>query len=585
VYRAQGNALDGVGGNNGTLAGGVSYAPGVVGQSFSFNGQGSYVDLGTGPDVVGTGAFAVAVWIKTTAAGGMILNQRDANNFNGEYALALSGGKVSWSTYGNNQFGFAFTSNASVNDGNWHLIVAQRLANGTGQIYIDGVLDSSQTVAPVPLGSGFHVYLGEDVRNAVDVGPAYANNFIGQIDEVQFYSGSLTLPQIQYLQSSPAAQTLVTTDQRGDPRRVGGALDIGAAEYQYDLAITGTAPANATAGGPVNYTLSVTNNGPDSVAAVTITDVLPATVGFVSVMAPTGWTVSAPAVGQTGTVIFTYAGTLAAGTTANFTINTTAATTGTSGLVLVNTATVGPAGFDTAAGNNSVSSHTTWSPGPPAGVDIHGQPSNTVAGKAISPAITVAVVDQYGNTVTTNNTQLVTLSIYSGPRGARLGGTITVRAVNGVATFTNLTLNVAGTYVLEATGGRLDPDYSNPFTVSPAEVTDGLRIRRGSPHPVGHEEHHHEGGELFSQTITITNTSGHALLGPLALVLENLPAGVTLANASGRYQGNPYINVLRDGEVLEPGQSVTITLDFWVRGRLLDEGEAFDYNLDALLGI
>src|SRR5262245_28634217 len=67
----------------------------------------------------------------------------------------------------------------------------------------------------------------------------------------------------------------------------------------------------------------------------------------------------------------------------------------------------------------------------PSGVDIHGQPSNAVVGQPISPAITVAVVDAKGNTITTNNTQLVTLVIASGPAGAKLLGTTTVRAVNG----------------------------------------------------------------------------------------------------------------------------------------------------------
>src|SRR5262249_28300897 len=94
-YQGQGKGQDSTGVNNGTVHGGVSYTAGVGGdQAFSFNGQGSYIDLGTGPDVVGTGAFAVAVWVRTTASGGMILNQRAANNYNGEYVLSLNGGKV-----------------------------------------------------------------------------------------------------------------------------------------------------------------------------------------------------------------------------------------------------------------------------------------------------------------------------------------------------------------------------------------------------------------------------------------------------------------------------------------------------------
>jgi hypothetical protein len=179
----------GPGGNNGTIYGGVTSTPGIVGQAFSFNGQGSYVDLGTGAGLVGTGAFALAAWVRTSADG-VIVQQRDAGQSNGQYQLAVSGGKVYFWTYAGGAYGFNFTSNASVNDGQWHLIVAQRLANGTGQIFIDGALDNSQAAAPVALGGGIHVYLGEDVRDAV-------NNFVGQIDQVQIYGGSLSPVDVQ----------------------------------------------------------------------------------------------------------------------------------------------------------------------------------------------------------------------------------------------------------------------------------------------------------------------------------------------------------------------------------------------------
>ena len=119
------------------------------------------------------------------------------------------------------------------------------------------------------------------------------------------------------------------------------------------------------------------------------------------------------------------------------------------------------------------------------GVDIHGQPSNAAVGQPISPAITVAVVDAKGNTITTNNTQLVTLAIASGPAGAKLLGTTTVRAVNGVADFTNLTLSLAGTYTLTATGGALTPDSPTCSPFAPVNVTSAVTIRRGSMHKIG----------------------------------------------------------------------------------------------------
>jgi hypothetical protein len=219
------------------------------------------------------------------------------------------------------------------------------------------------------------------------------------------------------------------------------------------------------------------------------------------------------------------------------------------------------------------------------GVDIHGQPSNAVVGQPISPAITVAVVDAKGNTITTNNTQLVTLAIASGPAGAQLLGTTTVRAVDGVADFTNLTLSLAGTYTLTATGGALTPDFSNVFTVAPVNVTSAVRIHRGSMHKIGRAKASRNGAELVAQTITIKNASRQPLDGPLALRVGGLPTGVTLANATGTYEGGSYRDVLAALQPLAPGKSVTVTLDFSMSGRRSPSLSNLDEDLEALLGI
>jgi hypothetical protein len=219
------------------------------------------------------------------------------------------------------------------------------------------------------------------------------------------------------------------------------------------------------------------------------------------------------------------------------------------------------------------------------GVDIHGQPSNAVVGQPISPAITVAVVDAKGNTITTNNTQLVTLAIASGPAGAKLLGTTTVRAVNGVADFTNLTLSLAGTYTLTATGGTLTPDFSNVFTVAPANVSSEVTIHPGSVHKVGRANGSRNAAELVAQTITIKNTSRHAIGGPLALWVGGLPSGVTLANATGTYEGGSYRDVLAALQPLAPGKSVLVTLDFALSGRRSPSLRKLHEDLEAFLGI
>jgi len=95
-------------------------------------------------------------------------------------------------------------------------------------------------------------------------------------------------------------------------------------------------------------------------------------------------------------------------------------------------------------------------------------PSTGTAGTALSPSIKVAVEDSSGNVVT-SDTSTVTITIASGPGSFAAGSTTSVAAVNGVATFSNLILDTAGTYTLKATDGTL------------ASVTSGNIVVRLAP--------------------------------------------------------------------------------------------------------
>jgi hypothetical protein len=96
---------------------------------------------------------------------------------------------------------------------------------------------------------------------------------------------------------------------------------------------------------------------------------------------------------------------------------------------------------------------------------ISQQPTTTAAGGVIMPAITVRAVDGSGNTNTTF-TGAVTASIATGPTGATLGGTVTVNAIAGVATFSTLTLDRAGPYTLQFASSGLASATSASFTVT-----------------------------------------------------------------------------------------------------------------------
>jgi uncharacterized repeat protein (TIGR03803 family) len=92
------------------------------------------------------------------------------------------------------------------------------------------------------------------------------------------------------------------------------------------------------------------------------------------------------------------------------------------------------------------------------------QPVNTQSNGDFTANVQVTI-EGAGNRIATIDDSPVTLSIDKGPAAGSLGGTITVNAVDGVATFTGLSLNAAGTYVLKATDGVLTPAISKPFMV------------------------------------------------------------------------------------------------------------------------
>jgi hypothetical protein len=112
---------------------------------------------------------------------------------------------------------------------------------------------------------------------------------------------------------------------------------------------------------------------------------------------------------------------------------------------------------------------TINAPAPATKLAFTQQPTNANAGATITPAVTVAVEDANGNTVTTD-TSTVTLTLST---GTFAGGsnTATAAAVNGVATFSNLVINAAGTYTLAASDGTLTGATSNSFTISAQTVT------------------------------------------------------------------------------------------------------------------
>jgi hypothetical protein len=97
------------------------------------------------------------------------------------------------------------------------------------------------------------------------------------------------------------------------------------------------------------------------------------------------------------------------------------------------------------------------------------QPSNVVLGNLL-PSVVVTALDAFQNTATgfTGNVQIAIGNDASGLLGpATLGGTLTVTAASGVASFADLTIDKLGLgYTLVVTAAGVPTGAtSNPFNV------------------------------------------------------------------------------------------------------------------------
>ena len=181
------------------------------------------------------------------------------------------------------------------------------------------------------------------------------------------------------------------------------------------------------------------------------------------------------AVAQAGTAVTASIATGPAGTS-SLIGNPTVATNGSGLATFAGLGITGPAGAYTInfSGVNLTgvtSAQITLGAGAPSRLVFATQPANAVAGAAIAPAISVLVQDALGNTVT-GATNTVSLSIQNNAGGGTLAGTTSRAAVNGAATFNDLSINAAGSgYTLRAASGSLTQATSNAFNITTGGAT------------------------------------------------------------------------------------------------------------------
>ncbi len=152
------------------------------------------------------------------------------------------------------------------------------------------------------------------------------------------------------------------------------------------------------------------------------------------------------------------------------------------------------------------------------------QPGDAVAGVAISPAVVVTIEDSLGNRVAgASNTVTV-----ADPYGPPLLGTTTAQAVNGVATFADLSLNTASAsgsgYRLTATSDSLISATSASFAIKPAAPAKLVLDAWGGKF---------EAGQTFQVQVEIQDAFGNRVTSASNAVTVALAANPTGASLTG----------------------------------------------------
>ncbi|MDB5222829.1 MAG: type sorting protein [Chitinophagaceae bacterium] len=163
-----------------------------------------------------------------------------------------------------------------------------------------------------------------------------------------------------------------------------------------DLSITKTdSPDPVVAGNNLTYTITLSNlDATTPAATVSVSDVLPAGVTFVSLTTPGGWSATTPAVGGTGTVTITRASLANSDGLQTFTlvVNVDAATA--NGTVISNTANVTTTTTESNSANNTATATTTVSaPTSDLAIGVTDSPDPVVAGNNLTYTITLSNLD------------------------------------------------------------------------------------------------------------------------------------------------------------------------------------------------
>ena len=209
-YQAEGDATDVRGGKDGSLRNGTTFAPGKVGQSFSFDGSNDYVLLPASTRLNTDDDFTIDAWINkgTQPAPGIILGQSDGTSGSDRPLIwfrVFGGGSVSALLRGTGTSATVRADSSQlVNDEQWHHVAAVwKAASGLLLIYVDGV-ESGRATGSLGGNTASNDWVGIGGVND-NLGEGVQHFYQGLIDEVGIFHRALTDDEIETLHCAGSA--------------------------------------------------------------------------------------------------------------------------------------------------------------------------------------------------------------------------------------------------------------------------------------------------------------------------------------------------------------------------------------------
>ena len=334
-----------------------------------------------------TAHISVVAGVNANAANGAILNQTaSATTATSESSPSNNSATVVTTVATSADLSVVKSGPTSVTAGNnatYNLVVTNNGTSDAQSVSLSDLLPAGMTFVSQSqtVGTGFTLsHNGSQVTDTMATLAAGATDTIQIVGHINANAAS----------GAVLAQTATISSSTTDPTSANNTSTVNSTvATSADLVLTKTGPASLTAGTNGSYLITVTNNGASDAQSVSISDLLPAGLTFVSQSEQNGdpaFTLS-----NNGSQITDTIATLAAGASAHLTVVTHVPSGVVEGTNLAQTATVSAATSDPSSANNSATVNTT--------IHASGDLSVTKTGPA---TITAGTDGTYFITVTNN---------------------------------------------------------------------------------------------------------------------------------------------------------------------------------------